>query len=141
MTSRKHANLVGSVMSVVAADVSHAVEKAFGWDLTPPIEAIIRHLANVVKSYDPREKVLLAEMARTAYDVLSKHDVEEVRGLLAEHIPSGEWLWHGEGFTVPQGIVFNAPFMDLRSFVCSLRWIWSSIVNSSRRLESNGLVA
>jgi len=70
-------------------------------------------------------QVLLAESARAAYDEMTRHDAAVVRAILEEHIlfgPGGSsvWIWHGEGFTSADGVVFVAPFMDLRPFVHSL---------------------
>ena len=68
LTSRRHANLIGSVMPVVAAEVSLSVEALFGWDQTPTLEQIVKHLAHIVASYDPQEKV--ACPAKTSSDFL-----------------------------------------------------------------------
>lgn len=119
LTSKKHFNLVGSVMRVAALDVPGSIERAFGWDKTPPLEPIVQHLANVVRSYDSREKVLYMELSKTIYGELTKHDISEVKSLLGEHVDEN-WIWNGEGFVSPSRIVFVQPFMDLRPFTFSL---------------------
>lgn len=119
LTSKKHFNLVGSVMRIAAVDVPGNTERAFGWDQTPPLELIVQHLANVIKSYDSREKVLYMELSKTIYSELTKHDISEVKELLEKHV-SEDWIWNGEGFVSPSRVVFVQPFMDLRPFVFSL---------------------
>ena len=73
--------------------------------------------------------MLLAESARGVYEEFAlavrgpqgEKCLDALRILLDQHLPPGKaWIWQGEGFAVPEGVVFSAPFMDLRPFVCSL---------------------
>jgi len=120
MVVRASINLVGSVQPVVAAEIYAEVSIQFGWDQIPPLENIVSHLANVVSSYDPRDKVLFMEMSRSIYAELSKHDSATVAGLLNRHDILTDWIWHGDGFTRPGRMVISPPFTDLRPYVHSL---------------------
>lgn len=119
MTSRKYFNIVGSVMWIASVDVPSSIEQAFEWDKEPPVEVIVKHLANVVRSYDPREKVLYMELCRAIYSELTKHNLEEVKSVLEQHV-GDDWIWNGEGFVSSNRVVFSQPFMDLRPFIFSL---------------------
>lgn len=120
MVVRASINLVGSVQPVVAAEIYAEVSIHFGWDQTPPLENIVAHLANVVSSYDPRDKVLFMELARSIYTELSKQDAAVVGKLLDRHEILTDWIWHGDGFTRPSRMVVSPPFTDLRPYVYSL---------------------
>jgi len=121
MVVRASINLVGSVQPVVAAaDVYAEVSMQFGWDRSPSLENVVAHLANVVSSYDPRDKVLFMEISRSVYSELSNHDHATVSGLLSRHDILTDWIWHGDGFTRPGRMVVTAPFTDLRPYVYSL---------------------
>jgi len=120
MVVRASINLVGSVQPVVAAEIYAEVSMQFGWHQTPLLENIVSHLANVVSSYDPRDKVLFMEMSRSIYMELSKQDSAVVAGLLNRHDILTDWIWHGDGFTRPSRMVVSAPFTDLRPYVYSL---------------------
>lgn len=120
MVVRSSLNLVGSVQPVVAAEIYAEVSIQFGWDEIPRLENIVAHLANVVSSYDPRDKVLFMEMARSIYTELSKQDSTMVTELLNHHDILADWIWHGDGFTRPSRMVVSAPFTDLRPYVYSL---------------------
>ena len=120
MVVRASINLVGSVQPVVAAEIYAEVSMQFGWDQTPALDNIVAHLANVVSSYDPRDKVLFMEMSRSIYTELSAHDSAVVAGLLNRHDILMDWIWHGDGFTRPSRMVVTPPFTDLRPYVYSL---------------------
>ena len=120
MVVRASINLVGSVQPVVAAEIYAEVAMQFGWDRTPPLENVVAHLANVVSSYDPRDKMLFMEMSRGIYAELSKQNCATVAGLLNRHDILSDWIWHGDGFTRPDRMVVSAPFTDLRPYVYSL---------------------
>ena len=120
MVVRPSINLVGSVQPVVAAEIYAEVSIQFGWDQSPLLKNIVVHLANVVSSYDPRDKVLFMEMSRNIYAELSKQDCDIVSSLLDRHDILTDWIWHGDGFTRPSRMVASAPFTDLRPYVYSL---------------------
>ena len=120
MVVRASINLVGSVQPVVAAEIYAEVSIQFGWDWSPQLENIVAHLANVVSSYDPRDKVLFMEMSRSIYTELARQDCAAVAGLLNRHDILTDWIWHGDGFTRPGRMVVSAPFTDLRPYVYSL---------------------
>ena len=120
MVVRASINLVGSVQPVVAAEIYAEVSMQFGWDRTPLLENIVEHFANVVSSYDPRDKVIFMEMSRSVYSELSKHDCAVVAGLLNRHDILSDWIWHGDGFSRASRMVVSCPFTDLRPYVYSL---------------------
>jgi len=92
----------------------------FGWDRNPSPESVVSHFANVVSSYDPRDKVLFMEIARSVYSELWNHDHDTVSELLSRHEILTDWIWHGDGFTRPGRMVVAAPFTDLRPYVYAL---------------------
>jgi sacsin len=122
MVMRANINVAGSVRPVViTSEVYLEVAKEFGWDVPPPLRDVISHLANVVMSYEPRDKVLFMEMSRSIYTELSKHDAGKVLELIKSRGSLlTEWVWHGDGFTSPGRIAIAPPFMDLRPYVYAL---------------------
>ena len=129
MVVRTSVNLVGSVQPVVAAEIYAEVSMQFAWDQTPPLDNIVAHLANVVSSYDPRDKVLFMEMSRSIYTELSTQDSTVVSGLLNHHDILTDWIWHGDGFTRPSRMVVSPPFTDLRPYVYSVPTEMSSFAD------------
>lgn len=119
MTDKQFANKVGSVLSVVAVEVTPAIADAFGWRTKPKTEAMVQHLANAVASFDGTEKASYLEIARELYAELASHDRGEVRALL-QSVRLVEWVWQGDGFTAPDKVIFQEPFMDMRPFVYGL---------------------
>jgi len=118
MAPRSLASALGSVKPVAVTDVSEPVQEAFGWDQPPPVSVVIVHLVNTIISYSGRDKALYAEIVRSVYVELSR--VEDLSVVFEDLRDRGvdSWIWHGDGFTSPDRVVFVPPsFMDLRPFV------------------------
>ena len=83
MTLKQHALVVGSTMPLVACDVSSSdIVRAMGWGDSPPIAHVVRHLANVIKSYSTSEQALYVDVVVAIYQVLSNHPNEDEVQLL-----------------------------------------------------------
>jgi sacsin len=121
MVSQKYAHLVGSVMAVIAVDVSESVQQAFHWNSSPDLHYIVKHLQSVIAAFDGKEKAAFAETMDCIYNLMSKHTVDDVRNALDSNGVK-EWVWHGEGFAQPQNVFFNEAFMDLMPYVYCLPW-------------------
>ena len=119
MKSMVYASIVGSVAPVVASGVSEELGQLFGWDKGPTLEQVEMHFANVVQSYASSEKAQYMELASRQYEELTKYSEEQLMETFAK-IHLNKWIWHGEGFTNIENVVFRDPFMDLRPFVYSI---------------------
>lgn len=78
MALKQHALVVGSTMPLVAYDVSSIdIIRAMGWGDLPPLAHVVRHLANVIKSYNAREQALYVDIVIAIYQVLANHQNED----------------------------------------------------------------
>jgi sacsin len=132
---KQYTNLAGSVMPTHAYEMRGGGEgaglvEAFGWHAPPPLPAILRHFATVVRQYDGTEKAKFMDIAASVYTLLAARtsrqpeegEEEPMEELMREMREIGleEYIWHGEGFCRPQQVVFSESFMDLRPFVFPL---------------------
>ena len=116
VATKQYTNLIGSVMPVISVDIYPEVALAFGWDKPPALEAILQHMSNAIAVYDSKEKVAFMETARNIYENLQKFYLNEVSDVLPKRLPA-EWVWNGDGFSRPEHVVLEEPFMDLRPFM------------------------
>ena len=119
MRSMVYASCLGSVAPVMASGTNDEFGQLFGWDKPPTISQMTMHIANMVASYDPSDKAKYMELSSRIYAELQKHVSEEITYTFREH-NLHQWVWHGDGFTNPEHVVFEEPFMDLRPFVYSI---------------------
>ena len=119
--SQSLANLVGTVMPLVEVQPSSQVSEYFGWQYIPGIFQVVQHLKNVIRSYSKEEKPLFMVMVNTIYLLLSqalekKVDVHNAFDCFEEF----DWVWNGEGFSLPSHVLLRKPHFDLTPYIRSL---------------------
>ena len=119
--SQSLANLVGTVMPLVEVQPSSQVSEYFGWQYIPGIFQVVQHLKNVIRSYSKEEKPLFMVVVNTIYLLLSqalekKVDVHNAFDCFEEF----DWVWNGEGFSLPSHVLLRKPHIDLTPYIRSL---------------------
>ena len=119
VTSQEFANVIGSVMPVVAVDTTSPVTYAFDWSVPPHLDKIVQHYSNVTDAFVGKDKAKFAEIVQQVYAIFTQHDADVIVALLEKHHVT-RWVWHGAGFCAAAEAVLEAPFMDLAPFVHAL---------------------
>ncbi len=119
MKTACYASVIGSVLPIVPVSRKSELGDIYGWNTSPGLEKIAAHMKYALNCYEPTQKAKYMDLADNVYTELCKYETNEI--LEAFHSQSvTDWIWHGEGFTTPDNIVFTNPFMDLRPLVFSI---------------------
>ena len=116
--SQSLANLVGTVMPLVEVQPSSEVSKYFGWQYLPSVFQVIQHLQNVIRSYSKGEKPLFMVVVNDIYLLLSRllaKDVDVDRAF--DCFEEFDWVWNGDGFSLPCHVLFSKPHIDLTPYI------------------------
>ena len=116
--SQSLANLVGTVMPLVEVQPFSQVSKYFGWQYLPGVFQVFQHLQNVVRSYSEKEKPLFMVVVNEVYSLLSRVlakdvDVDHAFDCFKEF----DWVWNGDGFSLPNHVLFSKPHIDLTPYI------------------------
>ena len=116
--SQSLANLLGTVMPLVEVQPSSQVSKYFGWHYPPGVFQVFKHLQNVVRSYSEEEKPLFLVVVNEIYSLLSRvltKDVDVDRAF--DCFKEFDWVWNGDGFSLPSHVLFSKPHIDLTPYI------------------------
>ena len=112
--------VIGSCMPTVDLIVDPLVSDAFRWKQAPSINYVVTHLKAIVKSYYAGQKAKYMELTIGVYKQLELLVTDCVDDIMKSELLNFAWIWHGEGFTTLNSVVFNEPFTDLSPFIYSL---------------------
>ena len=117
--SFKYNTIIGSVTPVVEPSVSEKICDTFGWNIMPNISLLVSHLKNTVEAFSLAEKAKYMAIITGIYSSLMDYNSAVLIDAL-QNSDVKDWVWHGEGFTSSERIVFQKPFVDLRPYVYCL---------------------
>ena len=112
--------VIGSCMPTIDLRVDPLVSDAFEWKHVPSIKYVVQHLKAIVLSYYPAQKAKYMELTVEVYKQLEILVRDCVNEILTSGLLDFSWVWHGEGFTTLNNVIFMKPFTDLSPFIYSL---------------------
>lgn len=118
LTSVQHRYLIGSLKPLVDESRPN-LSRLFGWNNEPSLSDVIRHLKNVIASYQREDKNNFVIVIKEVYRYLAKQNVPDVQAMLNNQ-DVHQWIWNGDGFSSTSEVIENESWLNLKPYLYPL---------------------
>ncbi len=111
--------LIGSSLPVFHCSEYDILAQEFDWCNSPSSQQLVRHFKNVVEAYTNAEKPVYMKIVTDMYNEFQKTTYTVIRNEL-DNEDLDKWVWNGDGFSKPEYVVNNNPFLDTHPYLYTL---------------------